>query len=480
MDEISRNTLSISDTNKDSKKVSMWKRNQSTLATICSVILAIVIGIILRQTTGAWKPRYIMYLEFPGTLFLRALSGLILPIIISSLISSVGRLDVSLSGRIGLRAVLYYISTTLLAVFLGIVLVLNVKPGVGQEEGEKRNVTVRQTTTVDTMLDLFRNLVPSNLVQACFAQYSTSLIPPSARPNETNIYEWDIKGEYRSGTNILGLIAFSLIFGAILGRNGDKAKPLLDVITTFNELIMQLTALLIKCTPVGVLFLIMPRILGVEKVSTFLGGVGWYTLTVLVGLLIHGFIVLPLIYFITTRRNPFVFIVKMSEALLTAFGTASSSATLPVTMGCLQNKLQTDERVVNVLIPIGATINMDGTALYEAVAAIFIAQMRQRSLGLADVIIVSLTATAASIGAAGIPQAGLVTMVMVLNAVNLPPDDVSLIFVVDWLLDRFRTMVNVLGDSFGAAIVEHLSEKDLEKATKSQMSSPTNIEITKH
>ena len=154
------------------------------------------------------------------------------------------------------------------------------------------------------------------------------------------------------------------------------------------------------------------------------------------GLFVHGFVVLPTIYTVVTRNLPFKFIANMTNAFTTAFGTGSSSATLPVTIGLLENRNKVDPRVCRFILPIGATINMDGTALYEAVAAIFIAQVNNLNLSLGQICAVSITATAASIGAAGIPQAGLVTMVMVLETVGLPPDDITIILAVDWLLDR--------------------------------------------
>ena len=156
----------------------------------------------------------------------------------------------------------------------------------------------------------------------------------------------------------------------------------------------------------------------------------------------------------------------MGQAIMTAWGTASSSATLPVTINCLEEKNDVDPRISRFVLPIGATINMDGTALYEAVAAIFIAQMVGTELDIGQIVAISITATAASIGAAGIPQAGLVTMVMVLDTVGLPSNLVSMILSVDWLLDRFRTAINVLGDSIGAGIVSHLSQKELEKVNE--------------
>ena len=176
--------------------------------------------------------------------------------------------------------------------------------------------------------------------------------------------------------------------------------------------------------------------------------------------------VLPAIYTIVTKKVPLKFIANMTNAITTAFGTGSSSATLPVTINLLETKNKVDPRVCRFILPIGATINMDGTALYEAVAAIFIAQVNNLSLSIGQICAISITATAASIGAAGIPQAGLVTMVMVLETVGLPPDDITIILAVDWLLDRFRTTINVVGDSVGAGIVNHLSAGELDAMDK--------------
>ena len=186
----------------------------------------------------------------------------------------------------------------------------------------------------------------------------------------------------------------------------------------------------------------------------------------IIGLCIHGFLVLPALFTLATRSLPFKFLANMTSAFTTAFGTGSSSATLPVTIGLLENRNKVDPRVCRFILPIGATINMDGTALYEAVAAIFIAQVNNLNLSLGQICAVSITATAASIGAAGIPQAGLVTMVMVLETVGLPPDDITIILAVDWLLDRFRTTINVVGDSVGAGIVNHLSKGELDAMDK--------------
>ncbi|WAR23404.1 EAA1-like protein [Mya arenaria] len=262
--------------------------------------------------------------------------------------------------------------------------------------------------------------------------------------------------------NVLGLVVFSICFGAVISRMGKAGKPLADFFDSLHMAIMRLTMIVIWYSPIGILFLVATKLIEVDDLGQMFTQLAYYMLTVLVGLFIHGFIVLPIIFFIVTRTNPYLFTYRMMKALLTAWGTASSSATLPVTMECITVENRVDRRVAKFVAPIGATVNMDGTALYEAVAVIFIAQSRNITLSVGEVIITALTATAAAIGAAGIPSAGLVTMSIVLTAVGLPVEDVTLIISIDWFLDRFRTAINVLGDSFGAGIVGKLSKADLE------------------
>ena len=215
-----------------------------------------------------------------------------------------------------------------------------------------------------------------------------------------------------------------------------------------------------------------------KSVLAELTKLAWYLITVVLGISIQGFVILPLIYGLITRTLPFRFIGKMGPALATAFGTASSSATLPVTVNSLEEGNKVDPRISRFVLPIGATINMDGTALYEAVAAVFIAQMTGMNPTLGQIIIISITATAASIGAAGIPHAGLVTLVMVLETVGLPSEAVSIIMSVDWLVDRFRTAVNVLGDAFGAAIVAHLRTYEMIDSEKRKLLEIENFDTT--
>ena len=260
-----------------------------------------------------------------------------------------------------------------------------------------------------------------------------------------------------SETNLLPLIVFSIIFAGMLTTMGKRVHAITEMIGQVNEALMAFILLLMKLAPLGIFCLVAARFGEAQAEGKFLEEIsrtGWYFATVLVGLGIHGLGTLPLIYWIFTRKNPYRFLAHMSQAILTAFSTASSSATLPVTMECANLKAGVSKRSTEFVLPLGATINMDGTALYEAAAAIFIAQAIGMELSLLQQLVVAMTATLAAIGAAGIPEAGLVTMLIVLNAVGLPVEYIGLILSVDWLLDRFRTAVNAFGDSIGAAVVD--------------------------
>ncbi|CAL4229663.1 unnamed protein product [Meganyctiphanes norvegica] len=452
------------------------KRNLLPILTVVSVVTGIVLGIILRYSRdGPWSPREVMYVGYIGELYLRALKCLIIPLITSSIISAIGNLDFSLSRKIAGRAISYYLTTTAIAVVLGIFLVVTIHPGGGSKDikktGEKKEVY-----TADLLMDIPRNLLPPNIIQAAFQTYKTIIIPPDMESNDTQYlvdkydlapgdlppkHEWKTGSKYQDAMNIMGLLVFATALGISLSKLGKKGKPLLDVFHSLADASMMITGWVIWISPLGILFLITSMMIKMNDLSTLLGQVGMHILTVCLGITIHGFIILPGIYMILTRKLPFRFIGNMSQALITAFATATSSGTLPVTMRCLEENNNIDPRITRFVLPIGATINMDGTALYEAVSAIFIAQVRGIPLTIGQIAAISLTSTVASIGAAGIPHAGLVTLVMVLDVAGLPAEDITLIIAADWLIDRFRTAINVLGDSFGAAIVYEMSRKEL-------------------
>lgn len=270
-----------------------------------------------------------------------------------------------------------------------------------------------------------------NWIQACTQQYQTDLIYPNDESIE--LADWDLKGSFIENMNILGLVVASIALGIAMSAKRSETTTLLGFFTQSSHVMMVITQWIIYLTPIGVMSLVAAKIIEIKSLLDLFKNLGLYFLTVSVGVFFHGFVVLPLIYFLFTRKNPYMLIKRLGQPLATAFGTSSSAATLPLTIGCLE-KIGIDSRITRFVLPIGSTINMDGTALYEAVAAIFIAQQRDRDLSFTNILAVSITATAASIGAAGIPQAGLVTLVMVLDTLGLPAEDVGFIIAVDWLL----------------------------------------------
>lgn len=497
----------VEDGQVEGRKKPWWRvvleRDLLMILIIIAVILGFGIGIGINKTVQKMKEpsrtTALVLIGFPGELLMRMLKMLILPLIISSLIVGLAALDQQASGRFGMRAIGYYMGTTLLAVILGIILVVIIKPGSKASLNVEKKPQ-KDVIALDSFLDLLRNLIPENIVAACFQQAKSAVVrvkettgtvtvavnglwnksDPSLSgkiiktvgnmTHNSSSYETfkTIKKSgsivYSSGTNILGLVFFSLAIGMVAGKLGPKAKPFVDFVSILNDIVMYLVGIVMWYSPIGIWSLITAKFASMENIADTFASLGMYIVTVIVGLAIHSLIILPGLYFLLTRKNPLRFMEGIAQALLTAFGTASSSATLPVTFRCLEENNNIDKRVTRFVLPIGATINMDGTALYEAVAAIFIAQASNYDLDFGQIIAISLTATLASIGAAGIPQAGLVTMLIVLQTVGLPEDSVTLIIAVDWFLDRIRTAVNVLGDSIGAGVVAHLSRHDLKKA----------------
>ncbi|XP_039526188.1 excitatory amino acid transporter 2b isoform X2 [Pimephales promelas] len=469
------------------------RKNLLLTLTVMGVILGAVFGMLLRVASPI-DDNIVMVIAFPGDILMRMLKMLILPLIISSLITGLAGLDAKSSGRLGSRAMIYYMSTTVIAAVLGVILVLLIHPGNPKlkenlGEGAKND----EVSSLDAFFDLIRNLFPENLVQSCFQQIQTVVKKIEVQPDldDTNSTMSDYLSnatkpppiiivkkslEFKSGMNVLGLIGFFIAFGICMGKMGDRARLMIEFFNILNEIVMKLVIMIMWYSPFGIACLICGKIISIKDLEVVARQLGMYMVTVIIGLIIHGAIFLPAIYFAIVRKNPFTFFMGIFQAWITALGTASSAGTLPVTFRCLEENLGIDKRVTRFVLPVGATINMDGTALYEAVAAIFIAQMNGIYLDPGQIVTVSLTATLASIGAASIPSAGLVTMLLILTAVGLPTQDISLLVAVDWLLDRFRTSVNVVGDSYGAGIVYHLSKAELD-ALDAQHGKTDDIEL---
>ena len=394
------------------------------------ILLGMIVGAILGVLAGFFLGDTMLHIKFLGTIFLNALRMVVVPLIVASMIIGVTSLgDVRTLGRTGIKTLLFYMVTTGFSVIIGIILVNIIGPGRGIQMWDAEVPDFVLEAPAASIIDVLVGLIPPNLIKAA------------------------------ANGDILPLIVFSLLFGGVLSAIGKKAKPVIDFFDGVNVAVMKLVILIIYFAPIGV-FALIGGIVAEKRdsLAEMASGLGLYSLTVIVGLLIHAMVILPLILRMFAKKNVWDYFVNMGEALATAFTTASSSATLPITMECVEEKNEIDGRAAAFVLPLGATINMDGTALYEAVAAIFIAQLWGIDLTVGQQVIIFLTATLASVGAAGIPHAGTVMMVAVLTAVDLPIEGIGLIFAVDWFLDRCRTTVNVWGDSIGAAVIAQTKE----------------------
>lgn len=388
----------------------------------------------LVQTGGYWPRTVAAYGKKVGDVFLRLLSMVVAPLILCSLVSGVtssGNLEGL--GRLGGRTLAFYIATSAIAIFTGVLLFNIINPGRHAKldliedaaEAAPTHIISGDQSLGDILWDQVFNLIPSN--------------PFAALSDPSN-------------TSILGVIFFALLFGIfIVVVGGEHGQLLTRVFNAGFDVMMKMTMFIIHLAPVGVLGFMLYASAG-KGLDVFVS-LGWYVITVALGLSIHSMITMPLILKFIARRSPVEYVKQMSPALLTAFSTASSNGTLPITMNCVEERAGIRNRISSFVLPLGATINMDGTALYEAAAVLFIGQVTGHELTFAQQMIVAFTALLASVGAAGIPHAGTVMMVVVLSAVNLPLAGVGLILAVDRPLDMFRTTVNVWGDMTACAVV---------------------------
>lgn len=456
--------------------------NLMLLVTLSGVLLGVILGLSLRPLNLHGDS--IMLISYPGELFMRVLKLMILPLVISSLIAGSASLNAKMNGKIALRTLVYFASTSFFNAALGIALVLLIHPGNPDlHNADDRSTDRRAVNLLDSLLDLGRNVFPDNLFQASIQQAHTVYLPkPSilhvfnetmndtlASGSEAQRLSEDLTEDvvlvrdiqYRSGTNTLGIVFFCLVFGTFLGTIGQKGQVVVDFFAAIFEVIMKMVTCVMWLTPVGISSVIAGKILSVGDLGLVMSQLMWFIVTVAIGVFIYQFVVMQAIYFVVVRRNPFKFYAGLIQAMLTAFATASTAAALPITFRCMNEKLKVDPRITRFVLPIGCNINMDGTALYIAVASIFIAQMSGMVLGFGELLTVLLTSTAASMSSASVPSAALVLLLVVLTAIDAPVQDVTLLFAVDWFVDRIRTTNNMLGDCYTAAVVEELSRKEL-------------------
>jgi proton glutamate symport protein len=400
---------------------------------LIALALAVIAGHYTAPESSLFGVRVQDVYGFLGSLFLQALKMLIVPLILSSIITGVAGIGGGgAMGRLGGKTLLYYLVTSTFAILAGLVLVNTIRPGIVggaparevlalNAEGPEVSAQV-EGRGVGDVADIFLRMIPTNIVAAA------------------------------AEGRMLGLIFFGLLFGFFMTRiEGSPAVVLKDLWQGVFAVMMRITEWVMRFAPVGV-FALVAKVVASTGFAAFAPLLSFF-LTVLAALATHFLVTLPLLLLLVGRVNPLRHYRAMAPALLTAFSTASSSATLPITMDCVENRAGVSNRTSSFVLPLGATVNMDGTALYECVAAMFIAQAYGVQLGFTEQFSVVLLALLTSIGVAGIPAASLVAIGIILTAVGLPLEGIGLILAVDRVLDMCRTGVNVFSDSCGAVLI---------------------------
>ena len=406
---------------------------------LIALFFAVLTGLILEPTFSVLGVSFLSVLTFFGTLFLNALKMLIVPLVMASIITGMMTLSGETLGRLGTKTVMYYATTSLVAILIGLFFVNLLQPGI--VDGEPARHIIGLSAETDEVVSKVGGKGAADI-----AEVLLRMIPP-------NIVTAAANGQ------MLGLIFFSLIFGFFVSKlEGSVAQVHKDFWQGLLNIMMMMTDLIMKFAPLGV-YALVAKVIMISGVEAF-EPLAVFFITVLLALAAHLLLFLPAVLRYIGHVSPGKHFKAMLPALLTAFSTSSSSATLPITMDCVENRAGVSNQVSGFTLPLGATINMDGTALYECVAAMFIAQAYGISLDITTQFTIVLVALLTSIGVAGIPSASLVAITIILAAIGLPLEAIGLILVVDRVLDMCRTSVNVFSDSCAAVTIARLEGEE--------------------
>ena len=406
---------------------------------LIALCLAVVTGLSLDESSSIFGISFLSVFVFFGTLFLNALKMLIVPLVMASIIVGMMGLHGDTLGRLGSKTILYYASTSLIAILIGLFFVNLLQPGIVD------GVPAREIIGLSSQTDEVVNRVGDKSA-GDIAEVLLRMVPP-------NIVTAAANGQ------MLGLIFFSLIFGFFVSKlQGQAAQVHKDFWQGLLDIMMMMTHLIMKFAPIGV-YALVAKVIMISGIDAF-EPLAMFFVTVILALGVHLLLFLPAVLRYLARVSPGKHYKAMLPALLTAFSTSSSSATLPITMDCVENRAGVSNQVAGFTLPLGATINMDGTALYECVAAMFIAQAYGISLDVSTQFTIVLVALLTSIGVAGIPSASLVAITIILAAIGLPLEAIGLILVVDRVLDMCRTSVNVFSDSCAAVTIARLEGEE--------------------
>ena len=417
-----------------------WKLHWQILL---SLTLAALFGALILPSMGeGFSANFVSFCQFIGKLFMTALKMVIVPLIVASIIAGVMHLGTEKGvGRMGFKTFLYYASSGAAAVIVGLLMVNLIQPGdIAAETAATMLGTAAETSLEQGLMAKVEGKSSSDLFEIFLRMFPSNIVDAAANNGQ-----------------LLGVITFSILFGAFIGKLPEAQRETQQKFwTSAQEVMLKLTEFIIRFAPIGAFGLVVPVIFETNLGDLF-GTLAWFFITVILALIIHFAINLSLVLKFVAKVNPITHYREMAPVLLTAFSTASSSATLPLTIDTVEDRASVSKKTCSFTLPLGATVNMDGTALYECVVVLFIAQLctatGQAALGLGDQLLVVILALTTSIGVAGIPAASLVAIAVILPAVGLPVEAIGVVWLTDRILDMCRTSVNVFSDTVGAVTI---------------------------
>lgn len=446
-------------------------QNLMLILTFAGIIIGFSLGFGIREINPSNDA--LLWIGMPGELFLRLLKLLILPLIVCSVISGSASLDPKSNGRMSGISFSYIIITNVLACALGAIIAIIVKPGEGFGlSSSTRNSALMQTQ--DIFADLLRNVCPENMVKASFSKSQTvnTVSKRDVTFNTTNGTTSEVVKVITktvtdtSGTNVLGLITICTLVGIAAGRLNRKVKVFIQFFQGGTEVILKILRWVLWITPLGISSLIAVSIAGIQDITVVFEQLGMFVLAVTAGIVIHQFIFLPLLLITLTRRNPFAYLISMARVWMLTFAATSTAVAIPEMLQACEHKNNIDKRVSRFVIPFCVTLNADGSALYISTAAIFIANITGTPLSTADYVIICVLTGVATLALPSVPSSSIVTLVMVLTSLNIPADQISLLFAVEWYLDRIRTTSNSMSHTFCTAITYQFCKDTLPSTEK--------------
>ncbi|XP_061197901.1 excitatory amino acid transporter 2-like [Saccostrea echinata] len=442
---------------------------------IISVLVGVVVGFALGFGLRVVEPSNdaLTWIGLPGEIYMRMLKMTILPLVVSTIITGTARMDPKSNGRISALSFGYIVITNTIGAIIAILVFLIIQPGKDVKvSGSDYSGSIHtDIETSDLFADMIRNLFPDNLVTACFqktqTRYSQSTRVLMVNGTNSSITVVHKAVSSTGGLNILGLIIACILFGIAASKLGKRADPLTDFFETISIIVIHLLNWIIWMTPVGVASLIATAILKASDIENVFSSLGMFVLAHSVGIIFHQLVLIPITYFIATRKNPFYFLGTCLRPWLTVFGPPSTAIGIPEMLRTLDVKLHVDTRISNFLVPVGATLERLGSCIFICLSALFMVQLEGMSLGASKILLIGMLSSVGSLAVPSVPSASIVSILVVLSSLDVQVNNIGLLMALEWYNDRIRTTSNTMTIIIGAVVIDRLCSSTLKSAEDS-------------